>query len=380
VRVLIIHTEAQYFAGAERMLGYFLEGALAQGIELSVAVVETDKMKTILPEGISRIGLPSNQKFSTSAFCRQAARVAGWGRGMKFDCVHGWAARDWELTSVCGLLLHCPALGTLHDHPQAGFISGRRQRLMRFLGRWGLRKVVCVSEAVQQACLKAGYPCSRLRVIRNGLPALTGGPQRGVKTAAPFRFGFLGVFSKRKGFDALFEIVRQFAEAQPPPKDWELWIAGGAQEPEGEKILTQIREKYTTRAWWKQIRWVGWTERPLDFLNQIDLLICPSREFDPFPTVLLEAALMRAPALASRVGGTPEIVVDGETGWLFDAERSDLAADRLGKLAADREATRVAGQNAHRRVYEAFTIARMAKEYLSAYQEILPLRGGNEVT
>ena len=89
---------------------------------------------------------------------------------------------------------------------------------------------------------------------------------------------------------------------------------------------------------------------------------------------------MRAPALASRVGGTPEIVVDGETGWLFDAERSDLAAARLGKLAADREATRVAGQNAHRRVSEAFTIARMAKEYLSAYQEILRLRGGNEVT
>jgi glycosyltransferase involved in cell wall biosynthesis len=109
----------------------------------------------------------------------------------------------------------------------------------------------------------------------------------------------------------------------------------------------------------------------LEFLSQIELLICPSREFDPFPTVLIEAALMGAPALASRVGGTSEIVVEGETGWLFDAERSDLAADRLGRLAADREATRVAGQNAHRRASEAFTSARMAREYRLAYQEIL---------
>jgi hypothetical protein len=139
MHVLSIHSEAQYFAGAERMLGYFLEGAPAQGIELSVAVVETEKMKTILPEGVSLIGLPSNQKFSMSAFCRQAARVARWGRRMKFDCVHGVGGSGLGADLGMWAASNRPALGTLHDHPQAGFIS-RAAAADAISGRWGLRR------------------------------------------------------------------------------------------------------------------------------------------------------------------------------------------------------------------------------------------------
>src|SRR5213079_1268539 len=95
----------------------------------------------------------------------------------------------------------------LHDHPQARFISKPRQSLMRWSARYGLKKIVCVSHAVREACLAAGYPAAQIDVVHNGLPPLLSQ----VPTAAEqtFRLGFLGVFSERKGLPLLFEIIDQ---------------------------------------------------------------------------------------------------------------------------------------------------------------------------
>jgi glycosyltransferase involved in cell wall biosynthesis len=366
MRILLIHSEAKYFAGAEAMLIYFLEGLVSVKCEAVVAVAKESKLARLIPSQLEQIRIPDNHTFSISCLIQQMTYLVQYHRVRPFDLVHGWAARDWELTSLFGRRTRRPTVGTLHDHPKARFISWKRRCLMRWCARWGLHKVACVSEAVRSACLLAGYPGYKLDVIHNGLP--TGPLNRNKQTNSHFRFGFLGTFSERKGFHMLFAIVAELARLTDAP--WELHVAGSPQDPPGEKILSQIHERYSQTVWWTRIHWPGWIETPTEFLKSLDLLIVPSVEFDPFPTVLLEAASVGVPAMATDVGGVPEIVDHEGTGWLFDPGDSRAAAQILRRAVEHPECCRRLGAQAMAKAIKQFTVGKMVAQYLNLYSTL----------
>jgi glycosyltransferase involved in cell wall biosynthesis len=366
MRVLIIHHEAEYFAGAEKMLGYFLEGLASMGQDVVVAAVPESRTAGVIPNGLETCRLPRNAPFSLRSFYAQLQAVRQAHRAKPFDVIHGWAARDWELTAATSRLTGRPALGTLHDHPRAPFLSRGRQRLMLWSARAGLRKVVCVSEAVRKACAGAGFRREQLLVVRNGLPAAEEQPR--AEGGPAFRLGFLGQFSERKGLAGLFEILRTLATLSEVP--WEMWLAGDAQEEQGRKLVQQLKQQFSTAAWWPRVQWCGWVKAPAAFLGSLDLLICPSSEFDPFPTVLLEAGRAGLPVLAAAVGGVPEIVADGETGWLFGAQGWQDGARKLRQVIESPGLARRAGEAAKKRVEQEFTMARMLAGYLTVYTDL----------
>src|SRR5690606_5470520 len=127
------------------------------------------KFEALLPNGCRRLSLPANQRFSLPAFLRQITAVRRWVREQSFEVLHGWTARDWELTSASAWATRRPTIGLLHDHPRAAHISPARQRMMRFCARTGLSRTLCVSDAVAAACSEAAYPRDRLQVVRNGI-------------------------------------------------------------------------------------------------------------------------------------------------------------------------------------------------------------------
>ncbi len=371
MHLLIIHHEAEYFAGAEKVLGYFLEGIKSTAHRVTIAAVRESRMAEIIPAGIQTCWLPSNARFSPGGFLKQIGTVRQLFREEPFDLVHGWAARDWELTAATARLCRRPAVGTLHDHPHAPFISKSRQRLMAGCAKVGLDKVACVSEAVRQACREAGYPPAKLEVTRNGLPPVPDSTRPSSSGPAMARLGYLGQFSERKGLRGLFEILDALARQTESP--WELALAGDAQGAEGKKLVEQIRHDFTSKPWWPRVQWCGWIKRPADFLAGLDVLIVPSTEFDPFPTVLLEAGQAGIPVLASRVGGVPEIIVDGQTGWLFEARAWDAAARRLQAVLEQPDQARLAGVAAKKRVEQEFAIGRMVADYLTVYSGLAHL-------
>jgi glycosyltransferase involved in cell wall biosynthesis len=363
MRVLLIHHEAEYFAGAEKMLGYFLQG-LVPKITVSVAAVRESRVAELIPSKVPTCWLPPNAQFSLPSFYRQLSAVRQFSKAQPFDLVHGWAARDWELVAATSRLLRRPAVATLHDHPHASFISRTRQRLMAWSVKVGLNQVVCVSEAVRQACIQARYSPVKLSVVRNGLPPISvlGRP---APSGSPFRLGYLGLFSERKGLRGLFSIVDELARLTTVP--WTLVLAGDAQSATERALVEEIKAQSSNRPWWPQVEWRGWVKQPLEFLSGLDLLICPSSDFDPFPTVLLEAGQAGLPVLAASIGGVPEIIEDQKTGWLFAPRMWGQAAKQLQQLLASPELARQAGLRARQRVQEKFSVERMVAEYLSIY-------------
>jgi len=366
VRLLILHNEATYFAGAEKMLGYYLEGLRGAGWDVSAACVGGARVREVIPATVRCLELPENQRFSPVKLAGQVGAVLKHRRNFPFDLIHAWTARDWELASVVSRISSRPAVGTLHDHPRAGFISARRQWLMRWCARMGLRRVICVSDAVREACRNAGYPVASLTTIHNGLPSAA--PTARQESGAAVRIGFLGTFSERKGLRGLFATLDALDRAGST--GWEAFVAGGAQDGDGQNLLDWIRSHYSQRSWWPRIHWVGWVAGPASFLASIDLLMVPSPEFDPFPTVLLEAGQAGVPVVASKVGGVAEIVEDGVTGLLFEPGRWDLAAELARGLLESAAHRNALGIRAFERVSARFSVAKMVANHRALYSTL----------
>jgi len=109
------------------------------------------------------------------------------------------------------------------------------------------------------------------------------------------------------------------------------------------------------------------------YYQAADIYVHPARA-ETFPTTVLEALACGTPVVASRVGGIPEQVVEGKTGFLVSVGDAREMAGRILGLLADgdlrQEIGRLAAEDAARR----FGLERMVKGYLDAYQEILEER------
>ena len=86
---------------------------------------------------------------------------------------------------------------------------------------------------------------------------------------------------------------------------------------------------------------------------------------------VLEAMASATPVVASRIGGVPEVVVDGETGFLVDPGDVDALHDRIASLLSDRRLARRLGDNARSAVAERFTWQACARRCVAAYQELV---------
>jgi glycosyltransferase involved in cell wall biosynthesis len=99
----------------------------------------------------------------------------------------------------------------------------------------------------------------------------------------------------------------------------------------------------------------GFQASPFPLINACDVIALPTRR-DPFPIALLEAMALRKPVVATAVGGIPEMVVDGETGFVVASGDVDALAARLDTLLRDRERRRAMGEAGRRRMETVFTL------------------------
>ena len=105
------------------------------------------------------------------------------------------------------------------------------------------------------------------------------------------------------------------------------------------------------------------------FLGEAAALLFPVDWPEPFGLVMIEAMACGTPVLAFRCGSIPEVIEDGVTGKVVDSEQEAVAA--LPELLSyDRRAVR-------QRFDERFTAARMAKDYVSTYRQLLRMRTSN---
>jgi glycosyltransferase involved in cell wall biosynthesis len=215
-----------------------------------------------------------------------------------------------------------------------------------------------------------GSPPARTRVVYGGAD-----PARFRPDADATRAGvlFVGRLTPHKGVDRLLRALPQGAE---------LTVAGTGghdRRPPEREYPDLLRALARTR----RVRFAGAvTEEDLPVLHRRAVVFalpsvdvtCYGRQVGISELLglgVLEAMASGTPVVASRVGGVPEVVTDGVTGFLVDPGDVDALHDRLATLLADRALAQRMGDAARAAVVERFTWRACARRCLSAYRELV---------
>ena len=120
----------------------------------------------------------------------------------------------------------------------------------------------------------------------------------------------------------------------------------------------------------------GWMEGAelASAFHLADVIASPSICFDSLVMVNLEGMAARKPAVSTCFGGAPEVVIDGETGYIVNPYDIDALADRLIRLLRDPDLCARMGQAGYARVQEAFSLDTQVERMLDVYQRALEKR------
>ncbi|GAW95538.1 MULTISPECIES: glycosyltransferase family 4 protein [Colwellia] len=139
-----------------------------------------------------------------------------------------------------------------------------------------------------------------------------------------FTFAFIGQIAPIKG---LLELIVFLAKL--PNKDWQLIVAG--KDPSIEQTYINLcTDKVAELKLEKHVKFIGFVDDTRDFYHAVDIITMFSIE-EPLGLIPLEAAVHYTPTIATNVGGLPETIIDGKTGWLVDVNNE---ADVIEKLTS----------------------------------------------
>jgi N-acetyl-alpha-D-glucosaminyl L-malate synthase BshA len=115
---------------------------------------------------------------------------------------------------------------------------------------------------------------------------------------------------------------------------------------------------------------VGKQPQIVDYLSAADVLLLPSEQ-ESFGLAALEAMACEVPVVASRTGGIPEVVTDGETGFLSAVGDTEKMGADAARLLADEELRRVMGKEARRSAITRYSTCKVIPQYLEFYERIV---------
>lgn len=230
----------------------------------------------------------------------------------------------------------------------------------------GCEGVIAISEYERTRGIAVGIAPERLVTVLNGIIDAPGSPTSAAPVQSDRRFDearrrilFIGRLDRQKGIDVLLNAISGLEEKV------DLRIIGSAVVGD-ETGLTCDRPNVAMLGWCddRQIR---------QQLDWADCVAIPSR-WEGFGLVALEAMRAGRPVIASNVGGLPEVVEDGHTGWLVPPE--DHAALQAALLAPTDAQLAAAGAAGRRRFVQRFTIERTATALSAVYRQAIAMRSG----
>jgi glycosyltransferase involved in cell wall biosynthesis len=118
------------------------------------------------------------------------------------------------------------------------------------------------------------------------------------------------------------------------------------------------------------VHFIGYIRNVAPLLLSSDVFALLSRS-EGFPNVVLEAMAARLPVVATRVGGTPEVVQDNATGFLVPNEDAEAAATHITTLLSDEPLRRQLGDAGRQRVEEMFSLDQMIRKHVELYDAFL---------
>jgi glycosyltransferase involved in cell wall biosynthesis len=268
---------------------------------------------------------------------------------------------------------------TFHGHVLRGYFNSFVTFGFRMLERQLARmttKLVAVSPEVRDDLVRLRVaPASKFAVIRLGidLDQRVGGDVDGRAetrrmlglSGDPFVVGWVGRMTTVKRTDLVVRVFRALVDRGVDARL--LLIGDGPDRDALERLAHDVGVI-------KRCLFLGYQEEVARFYDAMDVLLLPSVN-EGTPVSVIEALAAQRPAVATRVGGTPDVVRDGVDGFLVDSAEPGELADRLAELARDPSRRAEMGAAGRARVLERYAVDRLVDDVDRLYRELLAERG-----
>ena len=298
-------------------------------------------------------------------------------RSEKPDIVHTHTAKAGTVGRLAAWLAGVPIIiHTFHGHVLQGYFGPLKTRMFQWIER-GLARITTRIIAVSEQCNRdllafgIGSPEKNLQIplgleldrfahqspsVREQLRHELGLPPNA------FVISIIARMVPIKRHKLLLEAIPLTLSAYPDA--WFLFVGDGELRP----ALEQRRRELGIES---RCLFCGFRDDRERFYAASDLIVLTSRN-EGLPVVIIEAFASGTPVVATRVGGVPELVADGVTGFLVEPEDPTALAEGLKRALADPAKTAAMGQAAQAKTLQSYSIDRLLGDLDRLYRQLSP--------
>lgn len=299
---------------------------------------------------------------------RLALALARLVRDEQFDIVHSHETKSDAINWLATWRRRYVSMTTLH-----GWIgNSRKQRAMIRLDRRLVRRfdrVLVVSERVRAQLLASGMPAGKVTLVHNAIVLeryqRTGRPNvvdalvgRRVEPPIVVTIGRLSAEKGHRDFVAALGLV-----AARGAKISAVLVGDG---PERARLEAQVAALGLA----DRVHFTGYIPAPERVFEDVDLMVLPSYT-EGLPNVVLESLVMDVPVLATRVGGTPEVITDGVSGRLVEPGQPEALAGQILAFLDDRPGWRAMAGAGRAHVVAHFDFRARTRRLEQIYTELV---------
>ncbi len=241
----------------------------------------------------------------------------------------------------------------------------------------GLDAVVCMTEAILAHCRASGVGGRRNVVIYDAVDEAGFRAERephavraelGLGATAPC-LGIVGNIQEWKGQAVVVEAMARVHAAVPEAR---CLLIGGAHRA-GAEYESALRQRIAELNLDDVVCFTGFRADVADVMNALDVVVHASVRPEPFGRVILEGMLLGKPVVAAAAGGVPELIADGQTGFLSAPGDAAALAERLVPLLRDAELRQAVGTRAQQWARERFSLRAHVAGMTGLYYDVTRL-------
>lgn len=330
-----------------------------QEVEMEIVIMSNDVHFTEIDHiGISIRRVIRNSRKDLSVY-RKFWKIM---KSFKPDAVHCWESMTAVYLAPVCKVLNCPLVN--------GMVTNVPLRRNVFNHHWLRARLTFPLSRVIVSNSQAGLvaykvPDGRGVVIRNGfnferLKSVSKRSQllNELKISTRYVVGMVASFCGSKDYPTYYRAAMSLLEGRD---DITFLSIGSGTDSEESASLVENRKDH--------FRLLGSRKNVESYINLFDIGVLATFT-EGISNSIMEYMALGKPVVASKGGGTPELIVEGETGFMVNWSDSKMMADKIKLLLDNAELRNEMGRKGRDRIAEYFSIDRMTDEYLSLYKRI----------
>jgi glycosyltransferase involved in cell wall biosynthesis len=375
MRVALLATSVE-FGGIERVLLNLVQH-MEPGVELVPLVfTRTDIKETSFFDRLQALGVSPEMLYVNSIWPQlvlnplvNLGQIIALVRKRGFDLIHSHGYRADAFALPAAKCCAVPVVSTVHgligNDSRLRLYNAIDRRILRFFTR-----VIAVSGAIKDDLLAHRVSADRVHVVAN---AVTPVPENDARAArremradlgigeSDFVFGYVGRLSPEKGVRYLIDAAAQLAAARSGIR---LLIVGDGSD-RGQ--LEQAAQDGALRG---RVTFAGFQSDTSPWYSAMDVLVLPSLT-EGTPMTLLESMAIGVPAIASRVGGVPSVVADGDNGILVEPGSARDLHQAMARVAIDTALRVRIAEHARQSIREHYNVQSWIRQTVAVYDAAL---------